>query len=319
MTSQDPFSYTAITEPDTIRVIIVEPSEDLTSPICCSLVTMRLPKNVYNDRSEPTYNALSYVWGSTAGPLPVYVDGKRFDVTQSLHSALRHLRDPKEPARIWADAICINQQDNAEKLQQVQMMEKVYRSADETTIYVGDATPSSDTFLEAIATYQPPTYGEYMRTFDHGPGRHVPGSATPDAIAFRDALLPDMQAFFARPWFSRTWTFQELVLSFRPRVQSGARRVPWARLALCLRKIFDYDYDGPAVQGHRELTRVFQLDNAMRRVQNGTNRNFWEREQLLSYLVMRRGLGVTDPRVSRPFSHFDEHGVRWALDVREAG
>lgn len=37
----------------------------------------------------------------------------------NLDTALRHLRKPNEPLIIWVDAVCINQNDNAEKDQQV--------------------------------------------------------------------------------------------------------------------------------------------------------------------------------------------------------
>ncbi|KAM7184289.1 hypothetical protein V8F33_013056 [Rhypophila sp. PSN 637] len=36
-------------------------------------------------------------------------------VTTNMESALRYLRDPKQPRTLWIDALCINQTDEVEK------------------------------------------------------------------------------------------------------------------------------------------------------------------------------------------------------------
>src|SRR3982074_2629695 len=55
------------------------------------------------------YEAISYCWGSTALTCSVRVDDHLLPITQSLHEALRAFRRPQEPRVVWADAICINQ------------------------------------------------------------------------------------------------------------------------------------------------------------------------------------------------------------------
>lgn len=42
---------------------------------------------------------------------------------------LARLRDPALPRFLWVDAICINQEDNNEKTDQVQLMTWIYASA----------------------------------------------------------------------------------------------------------------------------------------------------------------------------------------------
>jgi hypothetical protein len=45
------------------------------------------------------------------------------------------MRDKEQLFRVWADALCINQQDDEEKNQQVGMMGRTYALAHHTTIH----------------------------------------------------------------------------------------------------------------------------------------------------------------------------------------
>lgn len=52
--------------------------------------------------------------------------------------------------RLWADSICINQDDIEEQNLHVAQMRSIYAAARETTIYIGDATEGSNVLLHAI-------------------------------------------------------------------------------------------------------------------------------------------------------------------------
>ena len=79
----------------------------------------------------PQYGALSYCWGSSEKPYTIEVRDKQREplqplssprtlaITESLSLALRRLRQPSAHIRLWADAVCINQKDNAERACQV--------------------------------------------------------------------------------------------------------------------------------------------------------------------------------------------------------
>jgi hypothetical protein len=75
---------------------------------------------------NPSYFALSYCWGDAKARTEIKVNGQQVSVTKSLECALRYLRKVDEDVVIWADAICINQQDTAEKSAQVSMMGDIY-------------------------------------------------------------------------------------------------------------------------------------------------------------------------------------------------
>src|SRR5690348_9778191 len=67
----------------------------------------------------PLYEALSYVWGADDEKIDINVNKDAFPVTPNLASALRHLRHPLETRALWIDQICIDQDSNSEKSEQV--------------------------------------------------------------------------------------------------------------------------------------------------------------------------------------------------------
>ncbi|KAF4964990.1 hypothetical protein FSARC_7168 [Fusarium sarcochroum] len=111
-------------------------SESPNDKVECKLHTVPLTPETY-------YVCLSYVWGDPSITEEVIINGIPRQVTVSLATALRH---PKKHwvdiefesvavldtsrFRLWADAVCINQSDLAEKLAQVSMMADIYSSAE---------------------------------------------------------------------------------------------------------------------------------------------------------------------------------------------
>lgn len=73
----------------------------------------------FHFHDHPPYKAISYVWGDPESSRYVsIVQGRRqgwLKVPVNLHAALETLRDQTEDVLVWADSVCINQQDNGEK------------------------------------------------------------------------------------------------------------------------------------------------------------------------------------------------------------
>jgi hypothetical protein len=89
-----------------IRLLTILPSADFVAPIKC-----RVHATVLAVTPSPKYKALSYVWGDPNNTLEISVNGAIRQVTTNLASALRYIRDTEEEVVLWADAICINQED----------------------------------------------------------------------------------------------------------------------------------------------------------------------------------------------------------------
>ncbi|KAL9611450.1 MAG: hypothetical protein Q9167_003887 [Letrouitia subvulpina] len=79
-----------------IRLVTLEPG-NWSDPICCTSEARSLDGN-------PTYDALSYVWGDANNRRPIQLDDSRFEVTENLWTALRRLRDPNIRRVLWIDA-----------------------------------------------------------------------------------------------------------------------------------------------------------------------------------------------------------------------
>ena len=107
------YQYTTLVEPHAFRLILLRPSPNLTSPLKLGLITSTFSQ--YDDDIVDHYIAFSYVWGDQADTRTVDIQGKELEITASLESALRHLRDGSREMKIWADGICINQKNKEVK------------------------------------------------------------------------------------------------------------------------------------------------------------------------------------------------------------
>jgi hypothetical protein len=96
---------------------------------------------------DPDYVALSYVWGAPAKTSSTQLDGHKVGVTLNLYEALDRLTISEEDHKLWVDALCINQNDDVEKAQQVQSMSRIYSKARRVFIWLGS---ENDTSTKAI-------------------------------------------------------------------------------------------------------------------------------------------------------------------------
>lgn len=113
-----------------------------------------------HEDSHSEYTALSYVWGlpasseSSSNANVIVLNGQTLPVQPNLLSALRSFWDRNDGVFIWADALCINQSDPAEKKVQIALMGDIYRLASKTIIWLGEAEGDSDLAMDAIASIQ---------------------------------------------------------------------------------------------------------------------------------------------------------------------
>jgi hypothetical protein len=95
---------------------------------------------------NPKYTALSYTWGSTEQEFPILLNGKLFFITHNLDIALQHLKRHPVVWPIWVDAICINQENNKEKGEQVQQLRSIFYRAGHVIAWLGPAKQGEDEF-----------------------------------------------------------------------------------------------------------------------------------------------------------------------------
>lgn len=124
----------------------------------------------------------------------------------NLAAALHDLRDEKRQLRLWADAVCINQTNNVERSQQVGLMKEVYSYAQTTAIYLGALVEQTKILFELM------------------------NQLNPDRTKLLEIIHDAIKDIVSRPWFTRVWVYQELVLSNVVFVQVGRLRVSWDHL-----------------------------------------------------------------------------------------
>ncbi|KAH0432372.1 heterokaryon incompatibility [Colletotrichum camelliae] len=214
---------------------------DTQSPVRCRLKHASL----YTD---PNYIALSYAWGDPNVTRAIILDGHNVQVTENLESALRHVassfwNDEEPGPTLWVDAICIDQQNETERTQQVAQMGAIYSTATRTMIWLGPADEDSDLAIQTLHTLGQ----KGIRLRDHVPSwAKVPFSDTPSTRRvirtqkILDGILADLcrggsrklaaiNSLFGRPWFRRVWVIQERVLSSNTFVCCGGADIGWGR------------------------------------------------------------------------------------------
>ncbi|KAI0849711.1 heterokaryon incompatibility protein-domain-containing protein [Daldinia vernicosa] len=165
MANRDVYQYLPA---GSIRLLSIVPGF-ASEAINCSLVI------VADVEQAPTFDAISYVWGTELSEEPIMCNGQRMTVTKNLIEAMRYLRplprwdsvitwpenhplhssrnvwrefasnrqeerghsDFQQAIPIWIDALCINQKDNAEKSLHVKLIDRVYANAHTVKIWLG--------------------------------------------------------------------------------------------------------------------------------------------------------------------------------------
>ncbi|KAF2428988.1 HET-domain-containing protein [Tothia fuscella] len=160
------------------------------------------------------YVALSYCWVGDARtpPCSIVLDGYHTPVTESLKSALRsqrplgHDSDSSIPLRCWADALCINQADQAERERDILRMTEIYGNSLAVLVHIGPQADDSDLAMSLIE--------------DIG-RKHADGfDCETWLLKLRwDASVETKKAYsvllklFCRPYWRRLWVLQELAMS----------------------------------------------------------------------------------------------------------
>ncbi|KAJ8112209.1 hypothetical protein OPT61_g5367 [Boeremia exigua] len=208
-----------------LEICRAEPNE----PVECKLHTVSL-------NNDFDFVALSYLWGDPSDTTDILLNGHVFPITRNLESALRHI--PKldfgfGPVRwLWADAICINQQDLLERGSQVRfLMSAVYGRATYVIAWLG---PLDETIarglriLQEIGQFEEESkfkvqasasilqvYNRIRNKVGLSLGTHYPLHSWTKHC---QELLEDhttfaiLGNFFQLPYWRRVWVFQELVL-----------------------------------------------------------------------------------------------------------
>lgn len=196
------------------------------------------------DEKRTPYECLSYTWGSPEGQEKVYIRQKRqingsevdslqfLYVRNNLLTALKYIRLPDGPRVIWADAICIDQQNMSEKGREVGRMGQIYNEAAQVLVWLGPEDESTPMALETIERLS----AGVVLTWDHRNCSTVPGSEAEVAehrieeSNFSPEHWLSLNSFIQRPWFRRLWIRQEVQLASKVLVRCGYAEIEWGNI-----------------------------------------------------------------------------------------
>ncbi|KAE9365597.1 hypothetical protein N431DRAFT_519081 [Stipitochalara longipes BDJ] len=208
-----------------IRLCDLVLSSDLSARLECSLRIVPVDK-------MGKFVAFSYVWGQELATETISINGIQHPIRYNLAAGLRELRARSWRDRagrrkrqrpclisVWADAICINQNDIGERNHQVPHMRLIFSKCDYTFSWLGEADDTSDLAMDSIAE---------MTTF----------ATQQHAIPLLETLTQQGNLFCkAGPWIAiyrllnrefwhRVWIYQELILPKKLVLACGFKSLP---------------------------------------------------------------------------------------------
>jgi hypothetical protein len=180
-------------------------------PVTATLSTISL-----DDNSRPTYEALSYVWGDSTITQEINLNSASFSITTNLEAALRRMRLPDRSRMLWADAICINQQNVAERGSQVRIMGRIYSECKRVLVWLGEEEPGDE--IAFFFVNSKPKHG-----FLH----NCKAAEDNNEQCQENMVLETLASVVNRSWWSRSWTVQELALGPDVTLHCGSLQTEW--------------------------------------------------------------------------------------------
>ncbi|KAK6223971.1 hypothetical protein LQW54_000117 [Pestalotiopsis sp. IQ-011] len=286
-------AYTFSPLPDTrsVRMLILAPGSDDE--------VLQGHLEVVDIDALGSYEPISYVWGDSAQRHRFLCEGSQLSLTTSLYQALTRLRLNDRSRRLWADQICIDQSNLAERGQQVQFMNRIYRGASHVLVWLGH-----DNSRAAAAAFG--LFRGLAKIFSDEEGRkafeleHLENPSEKSEEAWGP-----LKTFTNLPWFTRAWIVQEIGTSAPATLFWGGEELDWKLVfGVCeelaryhgLRKRFDIQTS--------KVKYVFQ-----RFVEPVKTSRHANRFSFVYELHRARHLQVTDPR-DRVFALLGHYSVR---------
>ena len=224
--------------PGAFRYLILNPGvrED---PLTCSLHTSFI--------GETRYESVSYVWGTDQRDHNILCDGKILKITPNLYKVLQRVRLPDVPRNLWADSICINQENLQEKGRQVTIMGQIYRKADRVLICLGSVGeehgPAALSLLHDVCEMIDigvAEMNERVEVYKQGEGKDYdwdgwkPWGCFPysdaDAPVLSDQRWASLNILVEQEWFKRGWVVREAGLAQEGLVIWGHTEFSWSDL-----------------------------------------------------------------------------------------
>lgn len=247
------FQYTALQTTE-IRVLVLDAGKEGDALSGALVAVQHVP-----GKHVTRYDAMSYTWGDQSNKdyielrHPQLVGHQRscicekkssglLAVGRNLASALRQLRHETNNRILWADSICINQQDLDERAAQVQRMCDIYKYAQRVIAWLGPADKYSQIAIhtlqeladcidftreeESTLANRIALKRDKMDFIIRGYRDGVYDWSKP--LPFSDQQWQAVVSLISRSWFRRLWVRQEVLLAGKETILLvGDDGMPW--------------------------------------------------------------------------------------------
>ncbi|KAE9369166.1 HET-domain-containing protein [Stipitochalara longipes BDJ] len=235
--------YKSLLGKDEIRLLCLEPGN--SAGLKGKLVHVRLA-------DKPTYEALSYAWGPPVKTYEIALPNGILRITESLFSSLMHLRRRGRERLLWIDQLCINQDDDTEKIQQILLMRQIYSSATRVLVWLGPDEGNGSIALRLLEQI-----GKLETNNLHERAVSASWMAANGLPPRGDRAWFSLLNFWRRRWFRRAWVVQEFVLAKEALMICGKTQLSWQALISGHEKMFQYalldwgTYDDPNIEDEK--------------------------------------------------------------------
>jgi hypothetical protein len=177
------------------------------SDVCGKLIVCSLD-------SAPTYDSISYCWGSSIMDHGIFIDGRYLSVTKNAYEVL-HARSSYFQERIlWIDAICIDQTNDSEKSSQIPLMRKIYSRSARTIVWLGFPP---DNFFSVYL----------LKKLDLAKQWNMLSDSDLLKLGTAEGWFLALGERLRYQWFRRVWVVQEVAVASKIHVFCGGQYIEW--------------------------------------------------------------------------------------------
>lgn len=215
----------------------------------------------------PHYYALSYAWGDASPNDPtLLVNNTLLRIRESLFQTLVHLFSGATTMIIWVDQICIDQENDSEREQQVRLMSRVFIQAQRVICWLGLHENNSNHAFDLLRTLVPNDSDLRASTdWKNAANRLWRAGFLGDLSSMFDpANIPFSAAatLASRSWFSRLWIVQEVALASELEFRCGDSTLSGTTFFTAMQMLSSVVHDPPAPwlsKPFRHAVRLGQL------------------------------------------------------------
>ncbi|KAB5586221.1 heterokaryon incompatibility protein-domain-containing protein [Coniochaeta sp. 2T2.1] len=193
---------------------------------------------IFAQQSIPSGSTSSHVDPDNT---PAFIGDRKYKATKNLRDGLAQIFLSGLASNwIWADAVCIDQENDTEKEVQVGMMDEIYSRAMAVVVWLGADESDLEEFVwihgeffNALNTFVVENGVEAIRGQQGlDPAFTSRLDVTPPGGSWAGVWKAYFRFCRRRRWFSRAWIVQEVVLASHVVVLCGGKDIEWPRMVL---------------------------------------------------------------------------------------